>query len=1183
MKRGTEQDRSRPRRNGFLRKPGDFLDRCNSRAETLRLPNLIPTTFDYRWHTDPTSPGLLYNPGLDPRDPLAGLVLPRQLGPYVGRRYGQGKADHKPVELSNRSIATPATASILTSQTRSVFSAPKHRGPPELSTAAAAVALGFPRPSQNELLKRATTAKLNLRGEKVGRNYEIPFSEDEFSDSAAKKPLPGSENSKLTIFSPGKRRKLFNPGIDNKTGRKSKCSRRDDEVLDIVPETPEVLPRSERNKLTVVSPAKRRKLFSPAVKEKSKDGAPSVQPFPEQNTLVLQPKQTATIQITDTKGTRNFNLGGPGYRRVVLQSSDNWGHPLPSSPFAERTSASLKRRAEDTEFDLLAANATDQGSGGQHSTNLQVVCARDLEEQGRGATGRTAWLSNIMTSVRGTVAKVYSIAGYVERHSRDEHSGNITTKRIKVEPDVDSASVTGIHDEHRTHGQQSHKTNLVWIDESTRIANWHQVAALAQALKDIDARIQKGRVVERSGSPCSRLVDECRSRRLHTLSAHVKSFQQTAHIIEHIYSHTFLSRLKEMSKVPRLQMDYATNPDEYLAISAAKLFLDELPKECVSSLAEAGVTLRVINGVSADLDAIVNQRPMPGLVQRAGFVGKVMKLIRGRESFGFESSNTTMPGSFPTETNNEPVYERSADLFVKSEAELGPGPDPEPELGRLEKKPSPACMPVTQTETYTYVLHHLAEMETKGKAPQKTPADKVSEEAFAKNVSNPILKRDRSSPALKRLQKSRGLKRVHFSPSAKQSSPSPAKSPGFFSRIFRRHETTLSSPLRLFEDESSLGDSQTDRSPDVHEFEKTGQDFDTEPETDITSQDSDSEVTMARCRSRLVQRLNESMGLSNGNENPTTRSRSPSPPTLAGLRISDDKEGELDDLSAAFQLIFDVNEAQRRAEEDRKAKEAEEKRLRLTGGLRVPKRRLVTSLSSTWSQRVRETIRANPNQVLTVTAESVDLRRHDFLKVVPETEWLNDEIVNGSLLWVDRYVNEAAGAPEMKSTKRVCLFMNSFFYKRLEDNGVQGTERALRRFGVSKTNFLDLETILMPICRNNHWTLLVVRPQKRTVSHMDSLNPRGTPSHTKRALDWIKAVLGDDFKADEWRTVRHEAPGQDNGYDCGVFTITNGICLALGINAIDAYSNDELPLQRLRIAAMLLNKGFKGDFDLSDL
>ncbi|KAK7227080.1 hypothetical protein V2G26_015083 [Clonostachys chloroleuca] len=97
---------------------------------------------------------------------------------------------------------------------------------------------------------------------------------------------------------------------------------------------------------------------------------------------------------------------------------------------------------------------------------------------------------------------------------------------------------------------------------------------------------------------------------------------------------------------------------------------------------------------------------------------------------------------------------------------------------------------------------------------------------------------------------------------------------------------------------------------------------------------------------------------------------------------------------------------------------------------------------------------------------------------------------------------------------------------------------------------------------------------------MDSMKPVGSPLNTNLALAWVKDVLEDAFVAEEWTVVKHEAPRQTNGWDCGVHTITNAMCVALGLNPIDSYSTEDMPLQRLRIASVLLNRGFSGDFDL---
>nr|CEG05419.1 unnamed protein product [Fusarium clavum] len=274
-----------------------------------------------------------------------------------------------------------------------------------------------------------------------------------------------------------------------------------------------------------------------------------------------------------------------------------------------------------------------------------------------------------------------------------------------------------------------------------------------------------------------------------------------------------------------------------------------------------------------------------------------------------------------------------------------------------------------------------------------------------------------------------------------------------------------------------------------------------------------------------------------------------------------------------------IAEAAKR-EADEKARRELEARLARSGGLRMPNQDLVTPVSSEWHQKAMSTLRATPATPLAKSAEGVDLRRHDFAKVVSATEWLNDEIVNASLLWLDRAINSAAGIKDVKRNTRKCFTLGSFFFKRLQDQGVQSTQRTLRRYGVEKRNFLDIDTILLPICEHSHWTLLVIRPSKRTIAHMDSINAGGNSAYTNRAMAWIKDVLEDKFVKDEWKVILHDAPLQNNGHDCGVHTITNAMCISLGLSPIDSYTATDMPTQRIRIACMLLNGGFTGDFDL---
>lgn len=338
-------------------------------------------------------------------------------------------------------------------------------------------------------------------------------------------------------------------------------------------------------------------------------------------------------------------------------------------------------------------------------------------------------------------------------------------------------------------------------------------------------------------------------------------------------------------------------------------------------------------------------------------------------------------------------------------------------------------------------------------------------------------------------------------------------------------------------------------------------------------------------------------------------------PTKA-LALSKNMRSQIDEEIAQRLKEFQLREEAERAAREAREREERELRLAKSGGLRVPSKPFITPVSSDWEKRAMETLQAAPNLKLATTAEGTELRRHDFIKVVIKNEWLNDEIVNGALTWLDKAINSAAGIKDPKKQTRKCLALSSFFWKRLVETGGKTTQRTLRRYGVEKKNFLDVETILLPICDRAHWTLVVVRPTKRTIAYMDSMQPdapvRKFKKHTDLVTAWLKDILGetyvegkseddddDDDNNDEdgeagkdhgdqddgekepgWRVIRHDAPVQRNGWDCGVFTVTNAMCVSLGLNPVDAYVEEDMPVQRIRIASMLLNGGFSGDFDL---
>lgn len=272
-------------------------------------------------------------------------------------------------------------------------------------------------------------------------------------------------------------------------------------------------------------------------------------------------------------------------------------------------------------------------------------------------------------------------------------------------------------------------------------------------------------------------------------------------------------------------------------------------------------------------------------------------------------------------------------------------------------------------------------------------------------------------------------------------------------------------------------------------------------------------------------------------------------------------------------------EAEREREEEERRRKAAAREVDPRTGLRKPARVLIDILSKEQAEGVDKIDMANPATELAKTLEGQSLTRRDFVeKLLPPTAWLNDNIIIGSILHIADYVNKAKGATDQEPK---CAAFTSYFWPRVESHGISACGRLLRKAGVRKANFLDIDTILIPICSGAHWTLAVIRPGQRTVAHMDSLRSgAGHPALKAELLGVVRFILEDKFVEDEWSALDYVAPRQTNGWDCGVFTITNAMCLALGLDPKLSYTEADMTLQRRRLAAMLTNGGFTGDFSL---
>lgn len=325
-----------------------------------------------------------------------------------------------------------------------------------------------------------------------------------------------------------------------------------------------------------------------------------------------------------------------------------------------------------------------------------------------------------------------------------------------------------------------------------------------------------------------------------------------------------------------------------------------------------------------------------------------------------------------------------------------------------------------------------------------------------------------------------------------------------------------------------------------------------------------------------------SLGDSPKQETPPASSQKPASPgdiflelAMSELKMSATMEQKI----ARTRKQREAERAAKKAEEEAaaaKAKaEAEEEERKARSSRRLPKQKLVQPLSDEWESKINAAMRKGEHVPLTTTVSGTELKRRDFMTVLGEREWLNDEIINAYLEWIVEYANEKAGKNGRNAIPKV-VAQNSFFYKNIATKGPSSVSRWMKKKRAEGKKLLEVDTVLIPVNNASHWTIIVVSPKDRTIEYLDSF-AGSNKVFIKNTMAWLAAELGSGWKEEEWRVLDTRSTEQHNGYDCGVFTITNAECVTGGI-VTDSYDWSDMAAQRRRIAGVLLNRGFGGDF-----
>ncbi|KAG0688960.1 Smt3-specific protease [Pichia californica] len=157
------------------------------------------------------------------------------------------------------------------------------------------------------------------------------------------------------------------------------------------------------------------------------------------------------------------------------------------------------------------------------------------------------------------------------------------------------------------------------------------------------------------------------------------------------------------------------------------------------------------------------------------------------------------------------------------------------------------------------------------------------------------------------------------------------------------------------------------------------------------------------------------------------------------------------------------------------------------------------------------------------------------LLTLSDRHWLNDNVIDFYMQLIKGYVNA-------KGISKVHVF-STFFYTTLQSKGYAGVRKWAKR---AKVDVSELDYVFVPCNLNQvHWALAVIDNVNQSFDYIDSLNGDGTnilamlvEYMTEETLKNHGASMNGKDYSKYFINGHAECPGQQNGFDCGVFTCT---------------------------------------------
>ncbi|KAK8235748.1 hypothetical protein HDK90DRAFT_552456 [Phyllosticta capitalensis] len=200
--------------------------------------------------------------------------------------------------------------------------------------------------------------------------------------------------------------------------------------------------------------------------------------------------------------------------------------------------------------------------------------------------------------------------------------------------------------------------------------------------------------------------------------------------------------------------------------------------------------------------------------------------------------------------------------------------------------------------------------------------------------------------------------------------------------------------------------------------------------------------------------------------------------------------------------------------------------------------------------------------------------------------WLNDEAVLKGMEYMCSRANEKLGFSKVKGGPAAPFHGYSpMWWSSANGFGVSSLNTWFRKANHDGEKLRQTRAVFLPICDRDHWRLVVISGQNRTIQYLDSMWGNGD-RYINLVKQVMQAMMKEHWDESEWTVIKdRKSPRQRNGSDCGMFTLLNMATIIRGREvAEDSYDDavNTIDYARNWFASAIIHEGFTDDFDWED-